>query len=47
LAVGYPDEELFVVVEVGTLRERGARDEDFVEEMGAYCFVLVREGLWG
>jgi hypothetical protein len=43
LAVGYPDEELFVVVEVGTLWETGGWDKDFVEEMGAYC-VYVREG---
>jgi hypothetical protein len=44
LAVGYPDEELFVMVEVGTLGQGGGGDEDFVEEMGAYCFLL---GLWG
>jgi hypothetical protein len=47
LAVCYPDEELFVVVEIGTLWETGGWDEDFVEEMGAYWFVLVREGEWG
>jgi hypothetical protein len=47
LAVCDPDEELFVVVEVGTLWETGGWDEDFVEEMGAYCFVLVREREWG
>jgi hypothetical protein len=48
LAVCYPDEELFVMVEIGTLWERSGGDEDFVEEMGAYCFfVLEGKGLEG
>jgi hypothetical protein len=47
LAVCYPDEELFVVVEIGTLWETGGWDENFVEEMGAYCVFVRGRGKGG